>query len=260
MKSLLSLFHRSDQSGNGVLGYTYASVDKPSQFANAAPGLTVGTFTDKPPWLVVDLSMSSIVVASWPGKLWQVQILRRATEQPRVGAGYVRATAVRIEHELPSALLFGANGKAIEDVFKHALHLTIENRILLTERSNRTASEVFSVAWNRWLAEVEPSNPHRNQDHRDTLAIFAEGQRSPVGPAFTVLHSITTKRARELEGDAAFVVDEEEQAFTPAWASAFSALLHACMALGASSTILSDDERSVLLEGYSGAQASSKSQ
>ena len=260
MRSLLSLFQSSDQNESGVLGYTYASVSQPAQFANATPGLTVGTFTDKPPWIVVDLSLSSIVVASWPGKLWQVQVLRRATEQPRVGAGYVRATAVRIEHELPSASLFGANGLAIEEVFRHALHLTIENGIRLTERSNRAASEVFSAAWNRWLAEVEPTNPHRNQDHRDTLAVFAAGQRSPVGPAFTVLHSITTKRARELEGDAAFVVDEEEQAFAPAWASAFSALLHACMALGASSTVLSDDERAVLLAGYSGIQASSSAQ
>lgn len=257
MRSLLSLFERSNQNGSEALGYTYASVDQPAQFANAAPGLIVDTFTDKPPWIVVDLSMSSIVVASWPGKLWEVQVLRRATEQPRIGAGYVRATAVHIERELPSASLFGANGHAIEEVFRHALHLTIENRTLLTERSNRAASEVFSTAWSRWLAEVEPTNPHRNQDHRDTLAVSAAGQRSPVGPAFTVLHSITTKRARELEGDAAFVIDEEEQAFTPAWASAFSALLHACMALGASDTILSDDERSVLLAGYSPIRASS---
>lgn len=260
MRSLLSLFDRNDKGGSEVLGYAYASADLPAQFANATPGLTVGTFTDKPPWIVVDLSMSSIVVASWPGKLWEVQVLHRATEQPRADAGYVRATAVRIKRELPSASLFGPNGPAIEEVFKHALHLTIDDRTLLTERSNRAASEVFSTAWSRWLAEVEPTNPHRNQDHQDTLAVFAAGQRSPAGPAFTVLHSITTKRARELEGDAAFIIDEDEQAFTPAWASAFSALLHACMAFGASSTILSDDERSVLLAGYSTIQFYSSAQ
>jgi hypothetical protein len=251
MKSLLSLFQRNDQARSDLLGFAYVSAEEPAQFAGVTPGLTVGTFTDKPPWIVVDLSLSSVVVARWPGKLWEVQILRRAGEQPRVGATYVRATAVRIERELPSATLFGKNGHAIEEVLRNASQLTIGQRDVLAERRDRGADEVFSAAWNRWLAQVEPSNPHRGQDHRDTLAVFAANSRSPVGPALTVLHSVTTKRAKELEGDAAFVVDEEEQFFQPMWASAFSALLHACMGVGASNDILSNDERSVLLACYS---------
>ena len=120
MKSLLSLFQRNDQARSDLLGFTYVSAEEPAQFAGVTPGLTVGTFTDKPPWIVVDLSLSSVVVARWPGKLWEVQILRRAGEQPRVGATYVRATAVRIERELPSATLFGKNGHAIEEVLRNA--------------------------------------------------------------------------------------------------------------------------------------------
>ena len=99
MKSLLSLFQRNDQTEGGQLGFAYVSEEEPAQFANGTPGLTVGTFKDSPPWIVVDLSLSSIVVARWPGKLWEVQILKRATEQPNASARYVRATAVRIVRE-----------------------------------------------------------------------------------------------------------------------------------------------------------------
>lgn len=257
MKPLLSLFRRKDQPRNDLSGFAYVPADEPAQFANGTAGLTIGTFTDKPPWIVVDLSLSSIVVAHWPGKLWEVQILKRATEQPNSGAGYVRATAVRIERELPSATLFGTRGLAIEKVLWTASRLTIGQRDLLAEHRDQAADEVFSAAWNRWLAKIDPSNPHRDQDHRDTLAVFAGNSRSPVGPAFTVLHSVTTKRAKEIEGDAAFVVGEEEQFFRPSWASAFSALLHACMAVGASEDVLSNDERTAMLSCYSRLEASS---
>lgn len=251
MKSVLSLFKRSNQHGGGELGFAYAPAEEPSQFANATVGLTVGTFADKPPWIVVDQSLSSIIIARWPGKLWEVQILRRASEQPRPGASYVRATAVRILSEIPTATVFGVNGRAVEKVLWTAAQLTLEQRDRLAEQKSQAADEVFSAAWNRWLAKVEPNNPHRDQDHRDTLAVFAGSSRSPVGPAFTVLSSITSKRAKDLEGDAAFVVDEDEQVFAPTWAAASSALMHACMGVGASSDILSSDERSILLACYS---------
>lgn len=255
MNSLLSLFQRNGQTTGDQIGFAYVSEVEPAQFADATPGITVGTFTDKPPWIVVDLSLSSIVMARWPGKLWEVQILRRATEQPRAGAGYVRATAVRIVRELPPSSVFGAHGRAIEEVLWTASQLTIEQRDFLAKHRDQATDEVFSAAWNRWLAKVEPGNPYRDQDHHDTLAVFAGRSSSPVGPAFTVLHSVTTKRAKELEGDAAFVVDEEEHVFAPSWSSAFSALLHACMGVGASDDILSNDERSALVACYSNLKA-----
>lgn len=232
-------------------GYSYAPDSKPAQFAEARPGLTIGTFKDEPPWIVVDHSLSSIVIPSWPGKLWEVQVLKLAPEQPRAGAGYVRATAVRIEEEVPPALLFGKNGVAVVEIFDRAQRLTVEQRDCLANHHVPSTDQAFSKAWNRWLSKVDPASPHQGEDHRDTLAITSAGARSPVGSAFTVLHSVVSQRARKLEGDAAFIVENDEVSFAPSWALAFSALLHACMAVGTDADLLSEGERHDLLSGYS---------
>lgn len=250
MNSLLSrLFGNSKSSLSR--GYSYVPDLKPVQFAEARPGLTIGTFRDEPPWIVVDHSLSSIVIPSWPGKLWEVQVLKLASDQPREGAGYVRATAVRIEKEVPPALLFGKNGVAVVEIFDHAQRLTVEQRDCLANHHVAASDRVFSTAWNRWLSKIDPASPHQGQDHSDTLAITSAGSRSPVGSAFTVLHSIVSQRARELEGDAAFIVEDDEVSFASLWASAFSTLLHACMAVGTDADLLSDGERLDLLSGYS---------
>lgn len=233
-------------------GYTYASTAKPAQLAEASPGLTIGTFKDQPPWIVVDLSLESVTVASWPGKLWEVQVLHSASEQPRDGAGYIRATAVRVEQELPAGVIFGSNGLKVAEILDRTLTLTLAERDHLASRLDPASSQTFSVAWNRWLAWVDPASPYREDDHRDTLAIPSTGKRSPVGPVFTVLYSVVKQRARAIEGAAAFIADDEGQSLAPAWASAFAALRHACMAVGAASQLLSEEERSLLSYGYEG--------
>lgn len=250
MNSLLSRLLGGNKSSLSR-GYSYAPNSKPAQFAEARPGLTVGTFRDEPPWIVVDLSLSSIVIPSWPGKLWEVQVLKLASEQPREGAGYVRAMSVRVEEEVPPELLFGTNGVAVVDILDRAQQLTVEQRDCLANHHAPASGHAFSAAWNRWLSKVDPANPYQGQDHCDTLAITSAGTRSPVGSAFTVLHSVVSQRARELEGDAAFIVEDDEVSFTPSWASAFSALLHACMAVGSDAGLLSDGERLDLLSSYS---------
>lgn len=251
MNSPLTLL-RTRLSGNPrhIEGFHYEPLDRASQFAEAAPGLTIGTFQDAPPWIVVDLSLASTIVASWPGRLWEVQILRRATEQPQASAGYVRATAVRVVRELPTAMLFGANGEAVASILNVASRLTLEQRNQLAGLHSQAGDDAYSQAWNRWLHESDPKSAYHGDDHRHTLAITPGSMRSPLGSAFTVLHSVLTRRATEIEGAAAFIENDEERYFAPVWSNAFASLLHACMASGADKTLIPQDQRSVLSAAY----------
>lgn len=239
-------------SPQDISGFHYEPADRASHFAQAAPGLTIGTFRDTPPWIVVDISLATTIVASWPGRLWEVQVLNRASEQPVASAGYVRATAVRVVRELPPAILFGANGEAVASILAVASQLTLEQRDQLASLHSEASDDACSQVWNRWLVELDPTSAHCGEDHRNTLAIGAGKMRSPLGSAPTVLHSVLSRRATEIDGVAAFVEDDEGRYFVPVWSTAFASLLHACFAVGVDPSFVSKDQRSVLLAAYDG--------
>jgi len=237
-------------SPQDVTGFHYEPLDRASQFAEAAPGLTVGTFRDAPPWIVVDLSLAKTIVASWPGRLWEVQIINQASEQPVASAGYIRATAVRVVRELPSAMLFGASGEAVASILSVAAQLTMDQRDQLARMHNEAGDDAYSQAWNRWLIESDPTSVYYGDDHRNTLAISTGEERSPLGSAFTVLCTVLSRRAAEIDDAAAFVDDGEERYFSPIWAKVFASLLHACMAIGADVSLIPRNQRSVLRAAY----------
>ncbi|MBM3116082.1 hypothetical protein [Jeongeupia naejangsanensis] len=221
-----------------------------AHFEEAAPGLTIGTFQDAPPWIVVDISLATIIVASWPGRLWEIQVVHRASEQPAADAGYVRATAVHVVRELSPAILFGANGEAVASILSVAAQLTLVQRDQLARLHSEAGDEAYSQVWNRWLVESDPTSDHCGDDHRNTLAVVSGKRRSPLGAAPTVLHSVLSRRATEVDGAAAFVEDGEERYFSPAWSKAFASLLHACFAMGAEASLVSKDQRSTLIAAY----------
>lgn len=200
----------------------------------ATAGATIANADGGPPWIVVDHSLDSVIVARWPGRLWRVEILRAATEQPVASANYTRAVSVRVIEEHPVATLFGPHGQSVVDVIEKAMTVSIEDVASLREATHPDARRAYSRAWSRWLGQPD-SGSDPNEDHADTLAVSGgQKERSPIGPGFTVLHSVLAGRARSLAGDAAFVVDEEgDQSFAPAWAAATEAFLHAAMAYGA---------------------------
>lgn len=237
-------------SPQDISGFHYEPADRALHFAEAAPGLTIGTFRDAPPWIVVDVALATTIVASWPGRLWEVQVIHRASEQPVASAGYVRATAVRVVRELPSALLFGGNGEAAASILDVASQLTLEQRDQLARLHSEAGDDAYSRVWSQWLVESEPTSDHCCDDHRNTLAIGAGKMRSPLDSAPTVLHSVLSRRATEIDGAAAFVEDDEDRCFSPIWSKVFSSLLHACFAMGAEASLVSKDQRLVLIASY----------
>lgn len=186
-----------------------------------------------PPWIVVDHSIDSIVVARWPGRLWNVEILKAASDQPDASANYTRVVSVRVLEERPVSILFGTHGQAVCRVIERAGALTVEDLPLLRD-SHPLARSAYSRAWLAWLGRTEPESSDPAEDYADTLAVSGASTRSPIGSGFTVLYSAVTERVRNLVGNAAFIVDEEgEQSLAPAWAEAAQTFLHAAMAYGA---------------------------
>jgi len=212
-----------------LTGFAYVADAESGPMAAAAAGAKVRNPDGGPPWIVVDHGLESIVVSKWPGKLWKVEILKAAKEQPNESANYTRAVAVRVIEELPPAVLFGPHGDAVLEVIERARSATLRHAL------HPEAREIYSRAWNRWLGTS-------HQDHRDTLAVSPG--RSPIGAGFTVIYSVLSSRAT-------FVVDDDGDAtLTPEWAAVADAFLHAAMAVGAPE-LLSPSEVEILSHGYS---------
>lgn len=236
------------RSADASVGLVFASLARDERLAGAVPGQVVRNESSGPPWIVVDHSVESVVAAGWPGKLWEVEVLEAAPEQPREGAGYTRAVAVRVRRELPVSVLFGAHGEDVVRVIAKAASVEEDEARKLASRSGEAAREAYSRAWNAWLAKVAPASYHRGAEHPDTLAVSAGGTRSPIGAGFLVLSAVFTARA--VAGDAAFETGEEgESCLTDPWGSAMDGLLGAAMALGAPELVGGPDRR-VLLDAW----------
>ena len=79
MRTLLSKMLPRFRSTQGVV---YVSELEDGPMKNASVGSTVRNPDKRPPWIVVNHSLQSVIVAKWPGKLWKVEIIATAAEQP----------------------------------------------------------------------------------------------------------------------------------------------------------------------------------
>lgn len=209
----------------------------------AQVGDTVRTPTPAPSWIVVDRSIASIVVAGWPGRLLEVEILEPCSEQAGPRANYTRCLAVRVLAEHPVSSLFGPKGPEVLKVIERARRLDQDDVKLLSEQVDRSLEQVYSDCWNTWLAPLAPDSYHLGNYHPNTLAIFTDHERgktevgysvSPIGAAFLVLSRVVSDRAREVLGDAAFTIDEDgDECLDKAWSMARDAACNAAMAVGA---------------------------
>jgi hypothetical protein len=232
-----------------VRGLVFVSDADDGPMRSAKVGATIRNADGGPPWIVVDHSIESVIVTKWPGRLWQVEILEAAGEQPNAGVNYTRAVSVRVIEEMTVSELFGPHGARVCTVIERARALTTDDLAVLGSSLHPLARAAYSRGWRRWLGRGEPESGDSSEDYADTLAVSG-GTRSPINSGFTVLHSVLAERARSLTGDAAFVVDEEgDQSFSPVWASAADAFLHAAMAFGAPE-LPSPAEREALTEAW----------
>lgn len=246
--------HASGKAGPNA-GFVYAAYSDGGPLIDAAPGDVIGGESPEAPWIVVDHAIESVQVNRWPGRLWKAQILRPATTQPGDGASYTRAVAVALESEVPAGRLFGPHGDKVVSIVDRASSLELDDVHALAARNNEQANAAYLKAWNAWLENPRPIADHADADDGATVSAFAKA-RSPVGAAFTVIHSALSARAQALLGDAALVVDEEDGVWVlnDLWSQALGALLNAAMAVGAPH-LCSTSDRLVLCEAWHGAFA-----
>ncbi|MGC4118942.1 MAG: hypothetical protein QM765_31120 [Myxococcales bacterium] len=238
-------------------GFLYASHASRAHDA-ASVGAVLRNADRRPPWLIVDHTVGSVIVSQWPGRLFEVEVVDpvgpedlAAVKQPGLlpGAGYTRAVAVRVLAELEAAKLFGEHGAAVVDVLERARRLSLEGAQLLADADDPRAGRCYSNAWNAWLqAEKRGDSIHAGQDHARTLEIPARQRApSPIGHGLSVVYQIVRHQAQQVGGEAALLIDEDgESRLAPPWDHAADALLHAVMALGAPRLVSQDDRRHLL--------------
>jgi hypothetical protein len=230
---------------NRVLGRTtglvYVPHDEAGAMKDARPGARLGRDRG-PPWIVVDLDTEKVIVTAWPGRLWRVCVLRRASEQPMAYARYVRADQVEVLEEVPCATLFGAHGDAVVKVLDTAATLTREQTERLNQARLPDAHAAYMRSWNRWRAKN--GLPHPIADHHAPL--IEGGKGSPVGRGMSAVHDTVARRAKALDGDAAFRAEDEDLYLVNPWDGASDAMLHAALSLGAPQFCIDGDDDTLL--------------
>jgi hypothetical protein len=227
---------------NPTEGYVYVADSDPGFFAGVVRGTVVRRPNRSPPWVVVDHTIESVVVARWPGRLWRVVVLDDdGIEQANAHARYTRAVAVRAVEEVPAWRLFGDSGEAVMGVLAFASRLDAATARRLAEHRHPEADQAYSRAFRRWLDRVRSGSVHGTWDFSGTLAAVDGPSRSPLNCGLSLVYHTVWDRAEVVSGPAAFVQDDEgERALGPVWGTAASALLDAAMAFGAPADVCED--------------------
>jgi hypothetical protein len=214
-------------------GFVYVADEEAGGFAGVEAGATVRNPTRAPPWIVVDHRLDAVAVTRWPGRVWRVRVVDADLGDQIVGVPYTRAFAVHVLEAVPVAALFGAHGAAIVELLAQAALLDRARAERIDGRLRGDAGDAYSAAWNAWLAGCGVASAGPAPDHHDTLHVSGPPGGSPINHGFFLVCEIVTRRARALDGDAAFAHDEEGPYLTAPWSGASTAALHAAMALGA---------------------------
>ncbi len=250
MRQLLTMFHglkrlwpRPVRDRVGRRGFVYTPDKAPGPLTLAKVGDVVSTETT-PPWIVVDHFKDSIVFTNWPGTLWLVEVVEPAPRSDQITEAYTRARTVRLLETSSATELFGPHGTSVENLLDQAARLELPE-VTAIHSPEPGSYDKYAEAWSKWLKQVGDS-ANIGRDHSHTLGVGPRGYDSPIGRGLVLLFNVVHKRAKELEGDAAFTVDSDgEIHFTTRWQFAFDAAMHAAMAYGAPD-LLSDFGRQLL--------------
>lgn len=234
-----------------MIGYCYVPNESHEPIRGAYVGAVIENSSEGPPWIVVDQSLDSLIVSRWPGRLWKLEVVRPAKEQPNASATYVRAVSVKVLEEVPVSILFGVHGQEVVKVIESARLLDVQCGLKLGAAFDSRAIDMYSEAWSRWLNGLSRVDlNHERDDYSGTLAISGARKKSPVGVAPTVLYSVLRERVKAAVGDSAFVVDEEgNESFSPEWSKVLDAFLCAVMGFGVDQ-IMSPQEKDVLIAAW----------
>ncbi|MGG6463578.1 hypothetical protein [Solilutibacter silvestris] len=237
-------------------GFVYVpEVEPPDLFVDIKPNSILGNSIDTPPWIVVDRTLQSIVLARWPGRIWAVHILKSSSNQPKSYAGYTRATCVKVLHEVRLSELFEHNGPAVLGFLDQVSTLKNCEAENLGRTRDEDAARIYNQVWDRWLEKFDPASIYAGNDHKGVIRIGHKPPVSPVGNALSVLQSQLSNRAREIYGDDAFVIEDDEISLNETWLAIADNLHHALFSIGAGDDLVSTEERIILARTWNEAKS-----
>lgn len=234
----------------------YLGIDDPL-LKSAVAGKCLRLPSRKPPWIVVDHHVETVIVARWPGRLWTAEAtdpvsdadLPSASHRLVSNVWYTRAVAVTLIEELPTARLFGAHGENVCAVIEEAGRLNPDRALQFQRALDPDSGGAYSRAWTKWLPTIDSRIQACADDCSSVLGVGAM-RGSPINGGFALIDSEVRKRARTVAGEAAFIVDEDgEESIASPWSEASSALLHAAMCFGAPEFI-SHTDRGILARAW----------
>jgi hypothetical protein len=205
---------------------------------------TCKSLGERPPWLVVDHELASVVVARWPGRLWAVEVVDPIRADDLAAAGhpplrkdiwYTRAAAVKVLHEMPVATLFGNCGAEVCAVIEAATGLTLERAIRLANARHRDAGGAQTRVRKHWLSRDTTLSHKYGDDLDGMLAVAEQRTRSPVGAGLLVICGEVRRSAEAIGGSSVWVIDadQEDAWLAEPWSKASAALIDAALAFGA---------------------------
>lgn len=237
-------------------GYWYSTEEKLNSNC-VRDCMQVKIKTKAPPYLVVNKSIKSIILSgSWPGELWCVRIQELGDMSNLVGnPHYWRANAILLLERIDISELFGAYGERIVGLLAQIQSLSLGQVDKFQYAKFQNASEAYLRAWKAWNDKlVFPRNADLGSIDNNLLGMpyQRDNEMSPINHGFMQISYLIDKRARELEGDNAFISvkdaysDDMETVLTDKWSKTTSAFLFAAMALGAPDYIMQEDYESLI--------------
>lgn len=231
-----------------IVGYIYRPIDKIGLFENCQDGQIISTAKREPPYIIVNHSLETTIVANWPGRLFLAQALDQLEPQNHRG-NYTRCFSVKIVWEMTTDRLFREHGEKIEDILQYASTLDESQARHLADFRAETAEAITSKGWHRWKAKngIEDKTPER--DMGGVIMIGGGANTSPIGHGLALAYRKVRDSATREMGDAAFDENEEERWLISPWSDAGGALMEAAWALGAPD-LFSPEEIEILLQSW----------
>jgi len=233
------------------IGYWFAGQSEISDPKTRQSFPRIKNADNTPPYMIVNKKIQSVIVTAsiWPGYLWRVRVVKLGDMSGLIAnPGYWRATEIELIEELPVGMLFGAEGDRIVPLLGQIMTLaSSEADALYTNRvKNSCAEAAYTHAWRCWN---ENQKYPRSHTHDDGMTLASPGnhdkETSPINYGFSLIHDLVWQRAREVEGQKAFIevveYGETELELNQRWSAVSAAFLYKAMALSMSQ-YLSDIE------------------
>ena len=230
-------------------GFVYIADERRDlRFAGARAGDEIRNETRDAPWIVVDHALDGVLVTSWPGSVWEVDVVDAISPQNHEG-NYTRAVAVRILRQVAPHELFGPNGEAVVWILDRAAQLTREDAETLSQHRAADAGRIYSRAWLSW--DGLPDDKRVFEDWEGIIGAGGPAPVSPIGRGLSAIFNSVCATAIRLFGDIAWYttdgpeVEDPDMHLAEPWYTASLALIEAAMALGAPD-LLPEDARTTL--------------